>query len=77
VWAAALEKYELMSALPIAKVKVAVRKKSPTWTAVLLTDVVVGVAAAMAATDEAGACCRDRSRVAVFMVTPFVNLRCK
>jgi hypothetical protein len=34
VWAGALEKYERMSALPIAKLKVAVRKKSPTWTAV-------------------------------------------
>jgi hypothetical protein len=45
----------------------------------LLTDVGVGVGAAMAATDAAGACSRDRDRstVAVFMVTPFVNLRCK
>ena len=56
LWAVALEKYERMSALPIAKVKVAVRKNSPTRTAVLLTDVVVGVGAAMAATDVAGAC---------------------
>ena len=54
LWAVALEKYERMSALPIAKVKVAVRKHSPTRTAVLLTDVVVGVGAAMAATDVAG-----------------------
>ena len=71
-----------MSALPIAKVKVAARKKSPTWTAVLLTDVVVGVEAAMAATDAEGVCRRDRSRVALFMVAPFmvapfVDLRCK
>ena len=39
------EKYERMSALPIAKVKVAVRKHTPTRTEVLLTDVVVGVGA--------------------------------
>ena len=66
-----------MSALPIAKVKVAVRKNSPTRTAVLLTNVVVGVGAAMAATKVAGVWSIDRSSVAVFMVSPFVDLRCK
>ena len=66
--AVALEKDERMSALPIAKVKVAARKHSPTRTAVLLTDVVVDVGAAMAATDVAGVCCIDRSSVAVVMV---------
>ena len=38
----ALEKYEWMSALPIAKVKVAARKNSPTRTAVFLVDAAVG-----------------------------------
>ena len=58
-WAVALEKYEWMHALPTAKVKVAVRKNSPTATAGLLTDVVVGsvlcfVGSAMVANDVAG-----------------------
>ncbi len=76
--AVALEKNELMSALPIAKVKVAVRKHRPTRTAVLRADVVRGVGAASAATVVvACASCVARFRVAVSMVPPFVNLRCK
>ena len=71
----ALEKYEWMRALPIAKVKVAVRKSSPTRAAVLLTH--VGVGAAVSAMDLAGVRSIDRAGVAVFMVTPFVDLRCK
>jgi hypothetical protein len=61
----------------MAKVKVAVRKSSPTRTAVLLTDVVVGAGAATTATDVAVVCSIDRSSIAVFMVPPFVGLRCK
>jgi hypothetical protein len=57
-----------MRALPMAKVKVAVRKHSPTRTAVLLTDVVVGVGADMAVTDVVGDFSIDRSSIAVFMV---------
>jgi hypothetical protein len=76
-WAVALEKYERMSALPVAKVRVAARKHSPTRTAVFVTDVGVGVAEAMAGTDVAGVCSIDRSSVAVFMVTPLMGLRCK
>lgn len=37
-----LEKYEWISELPIAKVKVAARKSTPTSTPVFLGDVVVG-----------------------------------
>ena len=77
LWAVVLEKYERMSALPIAKVKVAIRKHSPTRTAVFLAGVAPGVGAASAATVVACACCMDRSSVAAFMVPPFVNLRCK
>jgi hypothetical protein len=43
-----------MSALPIAKVKVAVRKHTPTRTEVLLTDVVVGVGAPLVGQDVVG-----------------------
>jgi hypothetical protein len=76
-WAVALEKEEWMSALARAKVKVAVRKHRPTRTPVLWTDVVVGVGADMAVTDVVGGCSIDRSSIAVFMVTPFICLRCK
>src|SRR5579862_118258 len=41
-WASALVKCRLMRALPMAKVKVAARKHSPTRTAVFLVDVAVG-----------------------------------
>jgi len=54
VWAVAVEKYERMSALPIAKVKVAVRKHSPTRTEVLLTEVVVGVGAPLVGQNVVG-----------------------
>jgi hypothetical protein len=76
-WAVALEKEEWMSALARAKVKVAVRKHSPTRTADLLRDVVVGVGAAMAVTDVVSGCSIGRLSIAVFIVTPFMDLRCK
>ena len=80
--AVALEKYERISVLPMAKVKVAVRKHSPTRTAVFLTDV-PSVHSARGRSghgpDEVAVVGSiDRSSVAVFMVTPMVvGLRCK
>jgi uncharacterized membrane protein HdeD (DUF308 family) len=69
---AALEKYEWMSSLPIAKVKVAVRKHIPTRKEVFLSDVVLGTlsfiaGAVIVAKDAAGVCSIDWLNGAVFM----------
>jgi hypothetical protein len=81
--AVVFEKYEWISALPMAKVKVAVRKSSPTRTAVFLVDGLAGplccmVGAVTVPNEVAVVGPIDRSSVAVFMVTPMVGgLRCK
>ena len=59
-----LEKYEWISELPIAKVKVAARKSTPTSTPVFLVDVVVGPL-----------CCLVRNCVLI-IVLPFVDVAC-
>jgi hypothetical protein len=79
---AALEKYEWISALPIAKVKVAARKHIPTRKEVFLSDVVLGtlsliVGTVMVAKDAAGVCSMDWLHRAVFMSLLRLDLRCK
>lgn len=65
-----------MSALPIAKVKVAIRKNSPTRTALFLVGAVVGPVTI--ARERLCLCPIDPFSVAAVMASPpFCYLRCK
>jgi len=66
-----LEKCEWMSALPMAKVKVATKKQSPTSTAVFLVDVFVSPSSGYGA--GCGMRLVDWLSVAAFMVPPTIE----
>jgi hypothetical protein len=70
--AVALDSDGRMSALPMAKVKVATRKHNPTRPAVPFVDIPADTGAARVPTDVAGVRPVDRSSVAIVMVTPFI-----